>query len=95
MLGLSVLMIGHVYFTFLYGALPAMRTGFVSEGYARMEHRRWFESLAAEALVVPAATEAPAREAVRAPDPVPPAPETAQGAPRTATAPPQPPADHV
>ena len=27
MLGLSVLMIGHVYFTFLYDALSAMRTG--------------------------------------------------------------------
>ena len=45
MLGLSVLMIGHVYFTFLYDALSAMRTGFVTEDYARMEHREWFEDL--------------------------------------------------
>lgn len=43
MLGLTVLMIGHVYFTLLYGALPAMWTGYVSEAYARLEHRRWLE----------------------------------------------------
>jgi formate dehydrogenase subunit gamma len=70
MLGLSVLMIGHVYFTFLYGALPAMRTGFVTEEYARMEHRGWLESLPSEALAVPpAAGTAPGV----APDPAPPA----------------------
>jgi len=45
MLGLSVFMVGHVYFTFLYDALPAMRTGYVTEDYARMEHREWFEDL--------------------------------------------------
>jgi formate dehydrogenase subunit gamma len=45
MLALAVLMIGHVYFTFLYDALSAMRTGYVTEEYARLEHRRWFESL--------------------------------------------------
>lgn len=45
MAGLAVLMIGHVYFTFLYGALPAMRTGYVSEAYAREEHRAWYETL--------------------------------------------------
>ncbi|HUL58878.1 MAG TPA: cytochrome b/b6 domain-containing protein [Anaeromyxobacteraceae bacterium] len=41
MLGLTVLMVGHVYFTFLYGALPAMWTGWVTEEYARMEHADW------------------------------------------------------
>jgi len=45
MLGLTLLMIGHVYFTFLYDALSAMRTGYVTEDYARMEHRRWLEGL--------------------------------------------------
>lgn len=45
MLVLSVLAIGHLYFTFLYDALSAMRTGYVTEEYARMEHRRWVESL--------------------------------------------------
>jgi formate dehydrogenase subunit gamma len=48
MLGLSVLMIGHVYFTFLYDALSAMRTGFVTEEYARMEHPKWLATLSSE-----------------------------------------------
>lgn len=48
MLGLSVLMIGHVYFTFLYGALRGMTTGMVTEDYARMEHKKWFDALASE-----------------------------------------------
>jgi formate dehydrogenase subunit gamma len=52
MLGLSVLMIGHVYFTFLYDALSAMRTGLVTEQYARMEHLKWLETLPPEAFVV-------------------------------------------
>ena len=51
MLLLFVLMIGHVYFTFLYGALPAMRSGYVSEEYARMEHRKWVEGLPPDAFV--------------------------------------------
>ena len=52
MLGLSVLLIGHVYFTFLYEALPAMRTGFVTEEYARTEHPKWLETLPPEAFAV-------------------------------------------
>ena len=52
MLGLSVLMIGHVYFTFLYDALSAMRTGLVTEQSARMEHLRWLETLPPEAFAV-------------------------------------------
>jgi formate dehydrogenase subunit gamma len=54
MLGLSVLMIGHVYFTFLYDALSAMRTGFVTEEYARMEHPKWLEALPPKAGTVAA-----------------------------------------
>jgi formate dehydrogenase subunit gamma len=50
MLGLSVLMIGHVYFTFLYDALSAMLTGSVTEQYARMEHPKWLETLPPEAF---------------------------------------------
>jgi cytochrome b subunit of formate dehydrogenase len=57
MLGLSLLLIGHVYFTFLYEAFSAMGTGFVTEEYAGMEHRRWLETLPPEAFVV--APEAP------------------------------------
>ncbi len=58
MLGLSILMIGHIYFTFLYDALSGMLTGSVTEEYARMEHRKWFEALRPEAV-----TAAPDRSA--------------------------------
>ena len=69
MLGLSVLMIGHVYFTFLYDALSAMRTGFVTEQYARMEHVTWFERLPQEALVGAAgASEAKENDSKPAPE---------------------------
>lgn len=44
MLAVTVLMIGHVYFTFVYGALPAMTTGYVSEEYAHLEHAKWLEA---------------------------------------------------
>lgn len=45
MLLLTILIIGHVYFTFVYGALPGMVSGYVPEEYARLEHARWLESL--------------------------------------------------
>ena len=45
MLALTVLFVGHVYFTLLYGALPAMVNGYVSEDYARLEHSKWLASL--------------------------------------------------
>lgn len=48
MLAVTVLMIGHVYFTLVYGALPAMTTGYVSEEYARLEHAKWLEAQARE-----------------------------------------------
>jgi formate dehydrogenase subunit gamma len=67
MLGLSVLMIGHVYFTFLYEALSGMVTGFVSEQYARMEHLKWFEALSAPAAVGVVATPADTDAAAAAP----------------------------
>jgi formate dehydrogenase subunit gamma len=51
MLGLSIMMIGHVYFTFLYDALSAMWTGYITEDYARMEHLKWLEALPPDAIV--------------------------------------------
>jgi formate dehydrogenase subunit gamma len=45
MLAITVLMIGHVYFTLVYGALPAMTTGYVSAEYARLEHAKWLAEL--------------------------------------------------
>jgi formate dehydrogenase subunit gamma len=50
-LGLAVLLVGHVYFTFLHGGFSAMRTGWVTEEYARLEHARWVEGLPPEAFV--------------------------------------------
>ena len=52
MLGLTVMMIGHLYFTFLYEALNSMLTGFVTEEYAKMEHPKWLEELPKNEFVV-------------------------------------------
>jgi formate dehydrogenase subunit gamma len=62
MLGLSVLLVGHVYFTLLYDALSAMRTGYVTETYARLEHGAWLQELPPEAFAsAPAGADATAR----------------------------------
>jgi formate dehydrogenase subunit gamma len=45
MLALTVLLVGHLYFTFVYGGLSAMTTGYVSEEYARIEHPKWLASV--------------------------------------------------
>ena len=52
MLGLTVMMIGHLYFTFVYDALSSMLTGWVTEEYARMEHPKWLEELPPNSFVV-------------------------------------------
>jgi formate dehydrogenase subunit gamma len=52
MLGLTVLMIGHLYFTFVYDALSGMLRGYVTEEYARMEHAKWLEELPENEFVV-------------------------------------------
>jgi len=45
---MAILTVGHIYFTFVYDALPAMTTGYVSEEYARMEHAMWLASIPQE-----------------------------------------------
>ncbi|MDX2343861.1 MAG: cytochrome b/b6 domain-containing protein [Acidimicrobiia bacterium] len=45
MLALSLLLVGHLYFTFVYKALSGMTTGYVHEVDARLEHARWVEEL--------------------------------------------------
>ena len=52
MLGLTVLMVGHLYFTFVYDALSGMLRGYVTEEYAKMEHPKWLEELPENAFVV-------------------------------------------
>jgi formate dehydrogenase subunit gamma len=51
MLGLTVLTVGHVYFTLLYGGLDAMLKGTVTEEYARMEHAKWLVALPESAFI--------------------------------------------
>ena len=42
---LTVLMVGHVYFTFVYGALDGMIKGTITRLYAQVEHPRWLKEL--------------------------------------------------
>lgn len=42
---LTVLMLGHVYFTFVYGALDGMIQGRISRLYAQVEHPLWVKEL--------------------------------------------------
>jgi formate dehydrogenase subunit gamma len=49
MLILTVLLVGHLYFTYVYQALPGMTTGYVPEEEARLEHGKWVDELPAEA----------------------------------------------
>jgi formate dehydrogenase subunit gamma len=45
MLVLTVLLAGHLYFTFVYKALSSMVSGYVSEEDARLEHAKWVQEL--------------------------------------------------
>ena len=42
---LTVLLVGHVYFTFVYGAFNNMITGRISRAYAMVEHPLWLKEL--------------------------------------------------
>ncbi len=59
MLVLTVLFVGHLYFTFLYDALESMLKGYVTEEYARMEHANWLAAVRPELTLI---TAAPAKE---------------------------------
>ena len=45
MLALTVLLVGHLYFTFVYKALSSMTTGYVSKEDAEIEHPKWIEEM--------------------------------------------------
>ncbi len=45
MVVLTVLLAGHLYFTFVYKALSGMTTGYVDEEEARLEHAKWVAEL--------------------------------------------------
>jgi formate dehydrogenase subunit gamma len=57
MLALSLLLVGHLYFTFVYKALSGMTTGYIDETDARLEHAKWVEELEQEAAVPAGAAE--------------------------------------
>lgn len=42
---LTVLLVGHLYFTFVYNALSGMVSGYVEAEDARLEHVKWVEGL--------------------------------------------------
>lgn len=48
---LTVLLLGHVYFTFVYGALDAMIKGTITRVYAQVEHPRWLQELEEQAAL--------------------------------------------
>jgi formate dehydrogenase subunit gamma len=49
MLALTLLLVGHIFFTYVYKALSGMTTGYVPELEARIEHSKWVDELEAEA----------------------------------------------
>ncbi len=49
MLALSLLLVGHLYFTFVYKALSGMTRGYIDVDDARLEHAKWVEELEQEA----------------------------------------------
>ncbi|MCE7981585.1 MAG: hypothetical protein DYG89_10355 [Caldilinea sp. CFX5] len=48
---LTVLLVGHLYFTYVYNALSGMVSGYVAEEDARLEHGKWVEELEEEGKV--------------------------------------------
>ena len=49
MLGLTLFLVGHLYFTYVYKALSGMTTGYISSAEARLEHSKWVAELEAAA----------------------------------------------
>jgi formate dehydrogenase subunit gamma len=52
MLILTVLLAGHLYFTFVYKALSSMVSGYVSEEEARLEHAKWVQKVTSKVTSV-------------------------------------------
>lgn len=49
MLALTLLLVGHLYFTFVYKALSGMTRGYIDKDEALLEHAKWVEELEQEA----------------------------------------------
>lgn len=65
MLVLTLLLVGHLYFTFVYKALSSMTTGYVPEVEARLEHPKWVEELEHAASAAPETNESPGSSSPR------------------------------
>ncbi|MEN8114030.1 MAG: cytochrome b/b6 domain-containing protein [Actinomycetota bacterium] len=49
MLALTLLLVGHIFFTFVYTAWSSMASGYVSKDDMELEHSKWVEELETEA----------------------------------------------
>jgi formate dehydrogenase subunit gamma len=49
MFALTILLVGHLYFTYVYQALSSMTTGYVPLEDAEIEHSKWVEEMQGEA----------------------------------------------
>ncbi len=59
MLTLTLLLVGHLYFTFVYKALSGMTSGYIPEEEARLEHAKWVEELEEDGALTEERTAAP------------------------------------
>ena len=66
MLVLTLLLVGHLYFTFVYKALSGMTSGYVPELEARIEHSKWVDELEREAEEGDKSTDRPEPEEIPA-----------------------------
>ncbi|MFO7778339.1 MAG: cytochrome b/b6 domain-containing protein [Nitriliruptoraceae bacterium] len=57
MLGLVLLLVGHIYFTVVYKALTSMHTGYVPKADAEIEHAKWVAEIEAREAEARAAQE--------------------------------------
>jgi len=48
MLALTILLVGHLYFTYVYNALSGMTSGYIDADDAQLEHPKWVEELPKE-----------------------------------------------
>jgi len=53
MLALALLLVGHVYFTYVYKAWSSMATGYVPKEDMELEHSKWVEELEHESMKSP------------------------------------------
>jgi formate dehydrogenase subunit gamma len=68
MLILTILLVGHLYFTYVYDALAGMVQGYIPEAEARLEHAKWVAALPEEEPWIVTEAEAAETAATQADD---------------------------